>query len=90
MIHKFVAMMLSILLLTQITLPLHTISAEEKTPTQDEAKDLVQKGLTIFEIDKEVGRLNEQDASIVAQIKQNEQENHSPPLHPRRRYLRRR
>ncbi|MGO4272014.1 coiled-coil domain-containing protein [Paenibacillus sp. TAF58] len=74
MTYKFVAIILSILLLTQITLPLQPISAEEKTSTQDEAKDLVQKGLTIFEIDKEVSRLNEQDASIVAQIKQNEQD----------------
>ncbi|SDM89866.1 hypothetical protein SAMN04487897_101416 [Paenibacillus sp. yr247] len=71
--YKFIAMMLSILLLTQITLPFNMVLAEEKSPSIDEAKELIQKGLTIFEIDKEVSRLNEQDAKIVVQIKQNEQ-----------------
>ncbi|MEC0265647.1 hypothetical protein [Paenibacillus anseongense] len=72
--YKFLAMMLSILLMMQLTLPLHPALAEEKQPGVDEAKELVQKGLTIFEIDKEVNRLNEQDAKIVLQIKQNEQD----------------
>lgn len=72
--YKFVAMMLAILLLMQMTLPFQVLSAEETNTLQDETKELVQKGLTIFEIDKEVGRLNEQDAKIVDQIKQNEQD----------------
>ena len=48
--------------------------AEETKSSQDEAKELLQKGLTIFEIDKEVARLNEQDAKIGEQINQNEQD----------------
>lgn len=72
--YKFIAMMTSMLLLIQITLPLYTVTAEENNPGADEAKELVQKGLTIFEIDKEVNRLNAQDANIVLQINQNEQD----------------
>ncbi|MBP1961414.1 hypothetical protein [Paenibacillus aceris] len=72
--YKFVAMMTSMLLLIQLTLPLYTVTAEENNPGADETKELVQKGLTIFEIDKEVNRLNAQDANIVLQIKQNEQD----------------
>ncbi|NOV03439.1 coiled-coil domain-containing protein [Paenibacillus planticolens] len=72
--YKFIAMMTSLLLLLQLTLPVHTVMAEENNPGAEEAKALVQKGLTIFEIDKEVSRLNEQDAKIVLQIKQNEQD----------------
>lgn len=71
--HKYIAALISLLLITQLTLPFSKANAEENTPGLDEAKELVQKGLTIFEIDKEVGRLNEQDAKIVEQIKQNEQ-----------------
>ena len=67
-------MLLSIVLLIQLTLPSWRCLAEETSQTQDEAKELVQKGLTIFEIDKEVARLNEQDAKIGEQIKQNEQD----------------
>ncbi|OCT17120.1 hypothetical protein A8709_24355 [Paenibacillus pectinilyticus] len=71
---KLTAMLLSIVMLTQLTLPYTAVSAEETGTAQDEAKELVQKGLTIFEIDKEVARLNDQDAKIGEQIKQNEQD----------------
>lgn len=71
---KLTALLLSIFLLTQLILPYGGASAEETKSSQDEAKELLQKGLTIFEIDKEVARLNEQDAKIGEQIKQNEQD----------------
>lgn len=71
---KLTALLLSIALLLQITLPTGGALAEETKSSQDEAKELLQKGLTIFEIDKEVARLNEQDATIGEQIKQNEQD----------------
>jgi peptidoglycan hydrolase CwlO-like protein len=71
---KFAALLLSLVLLMQITLLSGGALAEETKSTQDEANELLQKGLTIFEIDKEVARLNEQDAKIGEQIKQNEQD----------------
>ncbi|WNR46418.1 coiled-coil domain-containing protein [Paenibacillus roseipurpureus] len=72
--NKLTALLLTIVLLTLFTLPSASVTAEETKSPQDEAKELLQKGLTIFEIDKEVARLNEQDAKIVEQIKQNEQD----------------
>ncbi|OPH47493.1 hypothetical protein BC351_09830 [Paenibacillus ferrarius] len=72
--YKFALLLLSLLLFTQFTLPFYPVLAEEPRSASDEAKELVQKGLTIFEIDKEVSRLNEQDAKIVVQIGQNEQD----------------
>jgi predicted nucleic acid-binding Zn-ribbon protein len=74
MTYKFLTLIMSILLMIQLTLPIQTVLAEENKPGVDEAKELIQKGLTIFEIDKEVSRLNEQDAKFVLQIKQNEQD----------------
>ncbi|MDR6551355.1 hypothetical protein [Paenibacillus qinlingensis] len=71
---KLTALLLSIVLLTLLTLPYRAALAEETKSPQDEAKELLQKGLTIFEIDKEVARLNDQDAKIGDQIKQNEQD----------------
>ncbi|MDR6880141.1 hypothetical protein [Bacillus sp. 3255] len=68
--RTYIAVLMSLLLLAQLTAPLGTAFAVE-TGT-DEAKGLVQKGLTIYEIDKELSRLNEQDATLVEQIKQNE------------------
>jgi|GEM_PF-793567 len=76
--NKFAAIWMSMLLLQSLILPSYSVYAEEGTPNQQnqqnqkDTKELVQKGLTIFEIDKEVARLNEQDAQISEQIKQNE------------------
>ncbi|TXK77129.1 hypothetical protein [Paenibacillus sp. N3.4] len=72
--YKLTAAVLSFLLAVQLALPIQRASAEEKNTPPDETKALIQKGLTIYEIDKEVGRLNEQDAQIGIQIKQNEQD----------------
>jgi peptidoglycan hydrolase CwlO-like protein len=41
--------------------------AKEANPT-NESKELLQKGLTIYEIDRELARLNEQDVKIANQI----------------------
>lgn len=71
---KLTAHLLLIVLIIQLTLPYGGVLAEETKSSQDEAKELLQKGLTIFEIDKEVARLNEQDAKIGEQINQNEQD----------------
>ncbi|MCD1261526.1 hypothetical protein B5M42_022240 [Paenibacillus athensensis] len=46
--------------------------AEEADTPSAETNALVQKGLTIFEIDREVARLNDKDAAIAAQIGQAE------------------
>jgi hypothetical protein len=44
------------------------VLAEGDTSTAKEAKELLQKGLTIYEIDREVERLVEQDKTIADQI----------------------
>ncbi|UKS30296.1 hypothetical protein LOZ80_15695 [Paenibacillus sp. HWE-109] len=72
--YKIILILMTAFLLTQLTIPFQPAFAVETSPATDEAKELVQKGLTIFEIDKEVSRLNEQDAKIVVQIQQNEQD----------------
>ncbi|MGG1553099.1 murein hydrolase activator EnvC family protein [Paenibacillus ferrarius] len=72
MTSKLRATLVSILLAAQLALPPAAASAEGTAPTDTETQELVQKGLTIFEIDKEVARLNDQDAAIGEQIKQNE------------------
>jgi len=52
-------------------LPPAAYANEADTPSAD-TNALVQKGLTIFEIDREVARLNDKDAAIAAQIGQAE------------------
>jgi peptidoglycan hydrolase CwlO-like protein len=59
-----------LLLLTASPLAVHTLAVD--TEPDQEAKELIQQGLTIYEIDREVERLNEQDAKIVAQIHNNQ------------------
>jgi peptidoglycan hydrolase CwlO-like protein len=70
--YKMLTILMTVLLLFYLIFPTFSVFAEEVVNKPDETKDLVQKGLTIYEIDKEVARLNEQDAHIVEQIKQNE------------------
>ncbi|MFD0692771.1 coiled-coil domain-containing protein [Paenibacillus sp. GCM10027628] len=72
--YKIAAILMSALLIHSSLFPVYTALAEEHANSPDETKQLVQKGLTIYEIDKEVARLNEQDAKIVVQIKQNERD----------------
>ncbi|MBD0379155.1 coiled-coil domain-containing protein [Paenibacillus sedimenti] len=72
--YKIAAIIMSVLLIQSITFGAYSVLAEEVSNAPDETKQLVQKGLTIFEIDKEVARLNEQDAKIVEEIKQNERD----------------
>ncbi|MFC5450207.1 coiled-coil domain-containing protein [Paenibacillus aestuarii] len=72
--NKIKAIWMSILLLQSLMLPSYSAYAEEGAQNQGDTKELVQKGLTIFEIDKEVARLNDQDAQIAEQIKQNERD----------------
>ncbi|MEW9701654.1 coiled-coil domain-containing protein [Paenibacillus sp. SI8] len=72
--YKITAILMSAIVLLYIAFPTCAVWAEETKEPISEAKELVQKGLTIYEIDKEVARLNEQDANIVEQIQRNEQE----------------
>lgn len=67
MCKKIMSFLVAALLLISIS-PLVRSSNAADTAELQEAKELVQKGLTIYEIDREVERLNTQDAKIVTQI----------------------
>ncbi len=55
-------------------LPLAQTAAAEESAANQEAQELLQKGLTIYEIDLELERLNEQDEQIAGQIISTEKE----------------
>ncbi|MBP1992815.1 coiled-coil domain-containing protein [Paenibacillus eucommiae] len=65
---RVICCLLACLLLLQMPLTIFPLSFAEEAFDPDEAKALLQKGLTIYEIDREVARLNEQDKKIADQI----------------------
>ncbi|NEW05250.1 hypothetical protein GK047_04345 [Paenibacillus sp. SYP-B3998] len=71
--YKKTAILMLIISLLSLKASTQLVFAEEIVNSSDETKALVQKGLTIYEIDKELIRLNEQDTNFVEQIKLNEQ-----------------
>ncbi|MNI08966.1 hypothetical protein D3C73_620180 [compost metagenome] len=69
MIKKMMSCLITCLLLLYLS-PLPAPAWANEADDNKEAQELLQKGLTIYEIDREVARLNEQDTKIVGQIQQ--------------------
>jgi peptidoglycan hydrolase CwlO-like protein len=70
---KIITCLMAFLLLLYVS-PLIGSTLAEETNSNEEAKALLQKGLTIYEIDREVARLNQQDEKIVNQIHSTEED----------------
>ncbi|UJF35115.1 coiled-coil domain-containing protein [Paenibacillus hexagrammi] len=70
--YKPAIVILSALLIWSSHLQSLTVFAEEDNHQPEDTKELLQKGLTIYEVDREIERLNQKDGQITNQIGQNE------------------